>query len=69
MPPTAAKRCKDAASGMVCDDHAEVSLAAPGQMHRLIDEDVRVESVVHGDVLCFITARPRERQMFPRAIP
>jgi hypothetical protein len=30
---------------MFCNDHAEIILAAPCQMHRLIDEDARVEPV------------------------
>ena len=47
MPAAAAERCEDAAGGVVCDHYPEIIFGAPGQMQRLINEDVRVEPVVH----------------------
>lgn len=47
MPAAAAECCEDAAGSVACDNHPKIILAAPGQMHRLVNEDTWVEPVVH----------------------
>ena len=47
MPATTPERCEDAAGSVACDNHPKIILAAPGQMHGLVKEDVRVEPVMH----------------------
>ena len=49
MPATAAECCEDSAGGVACHNHAEIIVSTPGEMHRLTDEDVRFEPVVHGE--------------------
>jgi hypothetical protein len=69
VPAAAAEGCEDAASGVACDNHPKIVLAAPGEMHGLVNEDVWVKSVMHGEFQRCITAPLPGWLLQPRAIP